>query len=419
MVHSEPYPAAPANQHRTGPDARRARIEELERTAEELRSTCADQRERLAELTATVRSFPGRWFRVGPDGAIVASGGRLPEGLCLGVSPECLRGSKLNEVLPAEGARQFIWALRRAEESGAAVEFDYTVSAAGKERHYGAQLVPTQPERPTLFVHPARDFESRRAAGGAPPPPAWCARDPDHPGVCAGSVVHDVNNLLNSVLCNANLALERMSVSAPARALVERIERAAGRAGELTSEVLACSGKGRIAKEPIDLSQLVEETARLLESALSRHVVVERCLSGALPPVNGDAAQLRRVVMNLITNASEALDDGGGDIALRTGVQETPAELLSGDGSGARLPADHYVYVEVADTGCGMDEATRAAIFEPFYTTKSGGHGLGLAAALAIVRQHQGVLEVDSAPGQGSTLRMVLPAATPGGPPPV
>ena len=231
-------------------------------------------------------------------------------------------------------------------------------------------------------------------------------------GVLAGGIAHDFNNLLEGILGNAGLALEDLPPAAPARRRVERIVKAAQRAADMTRQLLAYSGKGRFFVEPIDLTQLVHEMAQLLKVSLSKKASLKLNLCRSLPAIEADAAQIRQVVMNLITNASEALGEQAGQIALRTGaVQCDPASLadcLMGEG----LPKGPYVYVEVADTGCGMDNETLAKIFDPFFTTKFTGRGLGLAAVLGIVRGHCGALKVQSQPGQGTTFRVLFPAST-------
>jgi len=231
-------------------------------------------------------------------------------------------------------------------------------------------------------------------------------------GILAGGIAHDFNNLLMGVLGNASLALAELPVESPARECVEHVETAALRAAELAKQMLAYSGKGRFVVQSLDLSALVEEMRRLLASSISKKATLTCDLERNLPPVEGDATQLRQIVMNLITNASDALEDEAGIIAVRTGSMEAP------DGYDAKsyihdsLPPGRCVFVEVADTGCGMDESTRRRIFDPFFTTKVGGRGLGMAAVLGIVRGHRGALSVYSEPGKGTRIRVVFPCVS-------
>ena len=230
-------------------------------------------------------------------------------------------------------------------------------------------------------------------------------------GVLAGGIAHDFNNLLMGILGNADLALLRMPPESPGRPNVQAIDTAAQRAADLTNQLLAYSGAGRFVVERVDLNRLVEETAGLLRTVISKKVVLRFALAPDLPPVEADATQIRQVVMNLITNASEAIEDRNGMVTVSTGVLEADRAYLSGTYLDESLPEGRYVYLEVSDTGCGMDEETRARIFDPFFTTKFTGRGLGLAAVLGIVRGHGGAIKVYSEPGRGTSVKVLLPEA--------
>jgi len=232
-------------------------------------------------------------------------------------------------------------------------------------------------------------------------------------GVLAGGIAHDFNNLLVGILGNASLALSDLAPDSPLRETLEGIETAALRAGELTNQMLAYSGKGRFVVQPLDLSALVDEMAHLLEASISKKASLRRELERSLPPVEVDATQIRQLVMNLITNASDALGEGAGSIVLRTRPVPDPAGE-TGDRVDAELARRGAVALEVEDTGCGMDAETRSRVFDPFFTTKFTGRGLGLAAALGIVRGHRGRIDVESLPGKGTRFRILLPVSVQG-----
>ena len=231
-------------------------------------------------------------------------------------------------------------------------------------------------------------------------------------GVLAGGIAHDFNNLLVGVLGNAGLALLELPDDSPARQPIRDIEVSAQRAAELTRQMLAYSGRGRFRVEPVDLSSVVEEMSQLLRRVISKQTQLSLRLSRQVPAVVADVTQLRQVVMNLITNASDALGDTAGTVTLETGTVMADREMLASTYLNEQLPDGPYVYLEVSDTGCGMDDATSARIFEPFFTTKFTGRGLGLAAVLGIVRGHKGAISVQSAVGTGTTFRVLLPAST-------
>jgi PAS domain S-box-containing protein len=230
-------------------------------------------------------------------------------------------------------------------------------------------------------------------------------------GVLAGGIAHDFNNLLVAILGNAELAMLEMAAGAPGRDAVQDIRQAALRASELTNQMLAYSGKGRFVVEAIDLGALVRETARLLEVSVGKSAHLQYELDDRLPTVDADAAQLRQVVMNLVTNASEAIESRGGDgvIILRTSLVHVDHGGVPGAAPNEDLPAGVYVALDVADTGCGMTEEVKARLFDPFFTTKFQGRGLGLAAVQGIVRGHGGTLTIESTPDRGTCIRVMLP----------
>jgi PAS domain S-box-containing protein len=231
-------------------------------------------------------------------------------------------------------------------------------------------------------------------------------------GVLAGGIAHDFNNLLTGVLGNASLALLDLPPDSPARVPLRQIETAARRAGELTKQMLAYSGRGRFQVQPVDLSRIIDEMAGLLQTVISKKAALEFDFAPDLPAVMADATQVRQVVMNLITNASEALGDNSGVVTLRTGVMNASRAYLTGTHVPCDLPEGAYVFLEVSDTGAGIDAATMSRIFDPFFSTKFTGRGLGLAAVLGIVRGHQGAIKVESQLGRGTTFKVLFPCTS-------
>jgi PAS domain S-box-containing protein len=224
-----------------------------------------------------------------------------------------------------------------------------------------------------------------------------------------GGIAHDFNNLLAVILGNARIALGETEPDSRLRGRLSRIRAAAEHGARLTEQMLAYSGRSPIAPKPIELSRLVDEMADLLHASISERCELALEL-GERAPVEGDATQLRQVVLNLVTNASEALIGGSGSVRLRTGLVELGAGELAEAVGAADPPAGTYAFVEVSDDGRGMDAATCARIFEPFFTTKFSGRGLGLAAVLGIVRAHGGVLDVRSEIGRGTAIRVLVPS---------
>jgi PAS domain S-box-containing protein len=233
-------------------------------------------------------------------------------------------------------------------------------------------------------------------------------------GVLAGGIAHDFNNLLMSVLGYADLTISELPPTSPLHTYLREIEIGARRGAELCKQMLAYSGRGTCLVERLDLREIVEEMTHLLNISISKKAVVKFNFAANLPAVVADATQLRQIIMNLVLNASDALQEKSGVISISTGAMECDSAYLTETYLDDNLPAGTYVFLEVADNGCGMDEATRARIFDPFFTTKFMGRGLGLAAVLGIVRAHHGALKVYSEPGSGTTIKMLLPAAPEG-----
>jgi PAS domain S-box-containing protein len=210
-------------------------------------------------------------------------------------------------------------------------------------------------------------------------------------GTLAAGVAHDFNNLLTSVMGNASLVLSYLPSDSKLRDKLDDIVRSSQRAADLTRQLLAYSGKGRHFMQRIELSNLARQIENLVEAAVPKKVTLEMRLARELPEIEADVNQIQQVVLNLVSNAAEAIGEDAGTIAISTGSDH------------------HSVYLEVRDTGCGMDPDTKARMFDPFFTTKFTGRGLGLAAVAGIVRSHKGNIQVTSAPGEGSIFRVSFP----------
>ena len=230
-------------------------------------------------------------------------------------------------------------------------------------------------------------------------------------GVLAGGIAHDFNNLLAAMVGNLDLAMDTLPRASSEMELVQQAYQAARRASDLTRQLLAYSGKGQFRVDRLDLSNLVEENARMLRSAVPRNVVLNLDLGAALPSIAADAGQIQQVVMNLITNAAEAIGDRDGVVKLSTGKRVCDAAYLAQSRCEPLAEPGEFVYVEVMDTGCGMSPETLSRLFDPFFTTKFTGRGLGMSAILGIVRGHNAAILVESEVEQGTTIRVLFPAA--------
>jgi PAS domain S-box-containing protein len=226
-------------------------------------------------------------------------------------------------------------------------------------------------------------------------------------GVLAGGVAHDFNNVLAGIVVNASSLLEDSSQLPANKPLLEDILAAAEMAANLVKQLLAYAGKGSFATSRFDLSHLVSEMRSVILPSIPKNVDLQLAVAPELPWIEADASQIQQIVMNLVINGAEASDSAGGVVRVSTGVA-TPGSCQDGE-------PGPCVYLEVCDSGHGMDAAICSRIFDPFFTTKFLGRGLGLAMVSGIVRRHEGRMQVKSVPGQGSTFRVFLPAIPHGG----
>jgi signal transduction histidine kinase len=231
-------------------------------------------------------------------------------------------------------------------------------------------------------------------------------------GVLAGGIAHDFNNLLSVILGNAELALSELPDGSPLNPYLEDIRDIGIQAGDLAAQMLAYSGKGSFRVRPIDISTVLGELSRLIQSTISKKVSVEIDLAQAVPLVEADVTQIRQVMLNLIINASDAIGNNAGLIRLSTRtIARGDPSLAQDQFFGHPMGAGEYVCLEVSDSGCGMTQAVMEKLFDPFFTTKRTGRGLGMSAALGIARGHGGCFAIASEPGTGTRLKLLLPSS--------
>jgi signal transduction histidine kinase len=227
-------------------------------------------------------------------------------------------------------------------------------------------------------------------------------------GALAAGIAHDFNNLLGSILAESDIALSEVAPESESRPHIERISAVAVRASEIVDLLMAYAGTKEAPRlQEVNVTELVDEVLDLVRPTLSKDAVLSTAFAADLPPVLSYAPQLRRVVMNLLKNAAEALDGNGGSIAVETALEKVaPTELYGG----SPVPAGNYIRLTISDTGHGMTEEAMAKAFDPFYSTKFLGRGLGLAVVQGIVRSHGGFIRALSKSGSGTTFHVLLPA---------
>ena len=228
-------------------------------------------------------------------------------------------------------------------------------------------------------------------------------------GVLAAGIAHDFNNLLGGILIQAQVVEDEMPARPPIVDELRKIKNLALRGSEIVRELMVYAGRETTRVEPLDLSALVEDMLELLKISISKRAVLTIRLAKNLPAVKAQASQIRQILMNLITNASEAIGESDGVITVTTSL--APVNTPSGSADAVEPPERDRVRLEVSDTGCGMTQEEITKIFDPFYTTKFAGRGLGLSVVQGIVRAHWGTVALQSAPGRGTTFQILFPCA--------
>ena len=232
-------------------------------------------------------------------------------------------------------------------------------------------------------------------------------------GILAGGIAHDFNNLLMGIVGNADLLMMEADPGSAEEENIKEILEASSRLADLANQMLAYSGKGKFVVEVIDVNEVVKKMTKLLKASMTKKIELNYTLGEDVSPVEADTTQLRQVLMNLITNASEAIDDEEGIINVITGTLDHDEACVGESLLNEDLEEDKYTFIEVTDTGCGIEKDSVNRIFDPFYSTKPSGHGLGLAAVLGIMHGHNGAIKVDSNPGEGTSFRILFPIHEP------
>ncbi len=400
---------------------------ELEREAQELRLRVCDLERQVgrleeaedqilgarAQAQALLDNIPHMAWMKSADGVFLAVNESFAR--AAGHSKCEILGKTDRDIWPAELAERYANDDRRVMASGEQFLVEEPIAEQSGTRWFETFKTPIRDTRGcvTGTVGLARDTTERRQAEEH----RQYSRERmqqmqklESLGVLAGGIAHDFNNLLMGVLANAEWAIEALSRPEP-RGVSRRLEQirdAALSAAELTNQMLAYSGRGHFVVRPVSVNAVVDDISHLLSASITKKARLQYDLATNLPPVLGDVAQMQQVVMNLITNASDALGERRGRIRVRTGIECVDGTVADLHGP-APLDPGIYVFLEVSDDGCGMDSETRSRLFEPFYTTKATGRGLGLSAVQGIVRGHRGGIVLNSVPGAGTTIRVLIP----------
>jgi two-component system cell cycle sensor histidine kinase/response regulator CckA len=365
------------------------------------------------EAFFTASSDPCFLIRAQSDGQFLLSRVNDAWECATGIPRTTVLGSRVDAHLPLELAELMVARMTESVMVQAPSEFEEELEFPTGKRVWRTRLVPWQVRGEQYLAGFARDVTERVAAErhrGRLESKLLDAQKLESLGILAGGIAHDFNNLLTGIL--GNVSLMRLELPA-ASALVEhvdQIEAVTIRAADLCRQLLAYSGKGRFVVRPLDVSELTRQTAPLLQLSIGKAATLRLDLAEELPAVDADATQMRQVLMNLVVNAAEALGERPGVISVTSGTLYAEGAYLRNTFLAPELADGKYVFLEVSDNGCGMGPGTQAKIFDPFFSTKFIGRGLGLSAVLGIVRGHKGAIKVYSELGRGTTIKLLFPA---------
>jgi len=329
------------------------------------------------------------------------------EEAALGLTTEQVAGKYVEEVFDRDLAEKLSRNYRRCIEEGRTITYDDELNLPTGSRHFHSNLIPIRNSsgRIDRIVGACIDTTDLKRTQAE----ALNRQKFESLGVLAAGIAHDFNNLLGSILAQAELAETELGAGASPSVEIRAIQAVATHAGKIVRELMTYAGQESTVREPTDLALLVQEMLELLKISVSKHATLRVDLPQNLPAVQANPVQLRQVIMNLITNASEALGDKEGVISISlnavTGQDSTADRLLASARAG-------FLRLTIADTGSGMPPDILSKIFDPFYTTKLTGRGLGLSAVQGIIRSHNGTIIVSSTPGQGSQFEILLPCTT-------
>jgi len=365
------------------------------------------------EAFFTAASDPCFLILVQADGHFVLSRVNDAWECATGIPRTVVLGSRADAHLALEMAELAVARMTESVMLQAPTEYEEELEFPTGKCIWRTRLVPWQAGGEQYLAGFARDVTDRVAADrhrGLLESKLLDAQKLESLGILAGGIAHDFNNLLTGILGNVSLMRLELPVSSALCEHVDQIEAVTIRAADLCRQLLAYSGKGRFVVRPLDLSEVTRQTAPLLQLSIGKNATLRLDLTEDLPPVDADATQMRQVLINLVVNAAEALGDRAGVVGVSSGLIHVHGEYLRSTFLSPELAEGKYVFVEVSDNGCGMGPDTQAKIFDPFFSTKFTGRGLGLSAVLGIVRGHKGAIKVYSELGRGTTVKLLFPA---------
>jgi PAS domain S-box-containing protein len=383
------------------------RVEDLlEARARQLR----EQEERYRLVVENQTEFICKWL---PDMTLTFAN----ETYCrfLGRERKDVIGKKWIELIPERSRAEEESRIASTVQAGELAEAEHDICTASGEIRWVQWInrpVSDEQGQPREFLSVGRDITERKRMEAERlqlERRLLYAQKLESLGMMAGGIAHDFNNLLMVVLGNLELALMRLSPGSSANRNIEQAVQASKQAADLGHQMLTYSGAHLLVDQELSLGEIVAENLHLVRAAIAKTISLDLQVEEDLPPIMGDAGHLQQILVNLVTNAAEAIGGQPGTVVVSTGVQICDQTYLNQSCLQEKPAPGKFVFLDVTDNGCGFDEETRHRLFDPFYTTKFMGRGLGMSAVLGIVRGHRGAILVESEPGIGTTVRVLFP----------
>ena len=349
------------------------------------------------------------WIAVQEDGAFRYEGANPAHRILTGLGGEQLVGRSPRECFDPDQAARVIENYRRCLTEGHPITYEELSGPGADARELETLLVPIRNSEGRIYrlVGTSRDVTEANATQEA----MRRAQKLESLGVLAGGIAHDFNNLLTAILGNLNLAQRKCPPESGARPYLDAVEKTVFKASDLTRQMLAYSGRGQFVVRSHDLNDLVREMANLLEVSISKRISLSLQLSPEPVVIESDGAQVQQVILNLVTNAADAIGDNNGEIVICTRMRQLADPLNEATFTSKNVRPGRYVALQVKDTGCGIHPEMMDRIFDPFFTTKSAGRGLGLSAMLGILRGHEAGYWIRSEQGAGTSFEVLFPAS--------
>ena len=354
-------------------------------------------------LRTILDTIPDAVFRLTPN--YVFTDVKPPQNFVIPFATEQLVGKHIAEVFPIHIVEAIVAPIQMAlaNRQEHLTEHQFYDETSHNYRSFEARILPTGSAEVQVILRDITVDKQQEEATRQ-------TQKLESLGILAGGIAHDFNNLLTGILGQASLAKQKLARGLPALDNINKAILSAERATDLTRQLLAYAGKGKFQITQLDLNGLIRDTTSLMQVALPSQATLQLELDEDLPMIEADRGQLQQIVMNLFINGVEALGEKGGVIRLATHTQQiTTIDMLQSYVIGTVTPG-LYVVLQITDSGIGMEQSVLSRIFDPFFSTKPKGHGLGLSATLGIIRTHQGALQVQSQPGLGTIFTIFLPA---------